>query len=247
MSFVHFIKLFCAVTLCYTDKYIRRERTVNFIRESFDEYIEEFINIYGIEYISSNVYNLTHVVVDVLKFGNLSKISAYQFENCLYSLKLRLRKCDNPLEQISRRIVELDLDYREAINEMSVCPPILSNPFKYQQETVFGSIVLNGNFVLNNKKNGDKWFLIDSKIVEFHFATKHNDEYLIYGYCVEKLNNFFTRPISSTIINIYSGKIKKSNQIAHFNLNNIMAKMICMQKVKDSEEFVFMPLLHTIK
>lgn len=49
---------------------------------------------------------------------------------------------------------------------------------------------------------------------------------------------------SSTIINIYSGKINKSNQIAHFNLNNLMAKMICLQKGKNSEEI---PLLHTIK
>lgn len=75
----------------------------------FNEYILEFIDLYGKEYISSNVHNLCHIVNDVCNFGNLTKISAYPFENCLYGLKLKLRNCSRPLEQISRRISELDL------------------------------------------------------------------------------------------------------------------------------------------
>lgn len=251
VEYMHFVKLFCAVTLCYTDKYINknRGRMSDLIRELFNEYIEDFIDIYGPEYVSSNVHNLSHVIDDVLRFGNLTKISAYQFENSLFSLKLRLRTCDKPLEQIARRISELDLDHRNAISEIPICEtPIVKYPFQYEEQTVFGSIILNEIFFLNKKNIGDKWFLSDcGKIVEFHFALKHDDEYLVSGYCIENLNNFFTQPFSSNKIYIFSGVIKKSYQITHFKLKNVMAKMICMQRAINSTEFVFMPLLHTLK
>lgn len=39
------------------------------------DYIEQFIQIYGIDSISSNVHNAAHVINDVKKFGTLSEIS----------------------------------------------------------------------------------------------------------------------------------------------------------------------------
>lgn len=55
-----------------------------------------------------------------MMFGDLAIypkliLISYVFENALYGLKLRLRTCQRPLEQISRRIIELDLDYREPV------------------------------------------------------------------------------------------------------------------------------------
>lgn len=101
-EYAHFLKLFCGVILCSNDAYSKRARNLDLAVECFDEYIEEYIDLYGDHAISSNVHNLSHVVDDVRRFGNLTKIDSYVFENALYGLKLRLRTCNRPLEQISR-------------------------------------------------------------------------------------------------------------------------------------------------
>lgn len=248
-EYCHFIKLFCAVTLCSTDKYLNRnkEKISKLVRECFDEYIEEFIDLYGIEYVSSNVHNLTHVMDDVVRFGNLSKISAYPFENCLAGLKLRLRNCNRPLEQISRRISELNLDYRDPIDfdqNDFINEPILNYSFENAGEQVFSQIVFGTNSLLNCRKFGDKWFLTDSgKVIEFHFALKRNANYLLYGSCIENLENFFTQPFNSENIYVFSAKNKKSEP-NYYNIQNVMAKLIC---IRNNEELIFIPLLHTLK
>lgn len=247
-EYQHFMKLFCAVTLCSTDKYLNKNKNniSNLIRECFDEYIEEFIDLYGIQYVISNVHNLTHVIDDVLRFGNLSKISAYQFENCLAGLKLRVRACNRPLEQIARRICELNLDYRDAIdfdqNDL-IGEPILSHPFENSGKQVYSQIIFE-NFHLNCRKFGDQWFLTDcGKVIQFHFSLKENGKYLVYGSSMKKLDSFFTQPFNSTHLYIFSSK----NEIStanYYNIENIMAKLIC---IRDNAKLVFIPLLHTLK
>lgn len=111
-EYCHFLKLYGAVVLCSHEKYLEK---LNLAEDLFLEYFEGYIDLYGMGSITSNVHNLTHVTNDVRRFGTLLSISSYPFENCLYGLKLRLRTCNRPLEQVSRRIAELDLDYREPI------------------------------------------------------------------------------------------------------------------------------------
>lgn len=76
-QYKHFLQLFCAVTICYTNIY---KKYLPIAKELFDEYIENYIQIYGIDDIGSNVHNLSHIVDDVNRFGNLSEISTYEFE-----------------------------------------------------------------------------------------------------------------------------------------------------------------------
>lgn len=80
----HFLQLFCAVTICTSDIY---SEVLHVADSLFKDYIEGYIQIYGKDTISSNVHNLCHVVNDIRRFGNLTSISAYPFENMLYFLK----------------------------------------------------------------------------------------------------------------------------------------------------------------
>lgn len=247
-EYEHFTKLYCAVTLCSTEKYFNRNRVkmAHLARTLFDEYIEEFISLYGIAYISSNVHNLTHVVDDILRFGIFTKISAYPFENCLGGLKLRLRNCNCPLEQISRRIIELDLDYREPVDfsDERNNEPIFQYSFEIEGEFVYKQIFFGTNLFLSSRNFGDKWFLTHSgEVVEFHYSLKRNQNYLLYGSRIKNLNNFFTQPFSSSKIYVFSGSDEKCDS-EYFKIENVMAKMIC---IRNHNEFIFMPLLHTLK
>lgn len=100
-----FKTLFCAVTICSTEAY---KRYLPVARGLFIEFIENHIDIYGENSITMNIHNTSHVVDDVENLGPLDTISAYAFENSLHHLKLRLKQCDKPLQQIARRLSELE-------------------------------------------------------------------------------------------------------------------------------------------
>lgn len=244
----HFLKLYCAVILSSTDKFINKNsnKIGDLINELFNDYIEEYIELYGIEYITSNVHNLEHIHDDLLRFGNLTKISSYVFENSLAGLKLRVRNCNRPLEQISRRIIELNLDYRNPINfNEQKNEPLLKYPSDKDGEKIYNQIFFGEDFFLSSRNFGDKWFLIDSgHVVEFHFALKRQQEYLLYGSCMKNLTNYFTEPFSSKNIYTFLGYNNQKAAASYINIKNVMAKMVCL---RHDEELIFMPLLHTLK
>ncbi|XP_055621294.1 uncharacterized protein LOC129765234 [Toxorhynchites rutilus septentrionalis] len=59
----HFLLLFTAVTICSTDIHVALRPLAQAL---FEKFIEEFIRIYGEQYITSNIHNLEHIVGDLL-------------------------------------------------------------------------------------------------------------------------------------------------------------------------------------
>lgn len=247
-EYEHFLKLYCAVILCSHDNYLRR---FELAKELFDEYIEGFIDSYGIHTISSNVHNLSHVVDDVQRFGNLSKIDAYPFENALYGIKLKIRTCNKPLEQICRRLIEFNPHEDISLNfvaseSMTIFEPELKYSIKINgtNEDVYSYVAIESNSFLNSKKFGDSWFLTsDNKIVKFHYATKLNGKIFLNGSRIKKIENFFSQPFSSKFINVYSAEDKQF-PAHYYPYKDVKSKLICLHC---ENKLVFMPLLHTLK
>lgn len=71
-------------------------------------FVDHFSRLYGPEFVSYNVHGLVHISDDVKQHGNLDEFSAFPFENYLGKLKKLVRKPDNPLAQIIRRLSEMD-------------------------------------------------------------------------------------------------------------------------------------------
>ncbi|XP_036329668.1 uncharacterized protein LOC118741800 [Rhagoletis pomonella] len=80
----HFWNLVLATTIYSCERYVQSPGVLDVARNLMNEYVEEFISLYGNDSISSNVHNLIHVHDDVLKFGSVRNISAYPFESTLY-------------------------------------------------------------------------------------------------------------------------------------------------------------------
>lgn len=237
--------VYSAVNICSHDQYLKY---LDIAETLFNEYIEDYIDLYGIDTITSNVHNLSHIVDDVRKFGNLSKIDSYIFENALYGLKLKLRTCNRPLEQIAKRISELDLVFRNPV-EFSDNKSNIEYELKYSNvntetnDNIFQQISLSSNSFLSSRKFGDKWFLTNNnEIFEFHFATKVNEKYFLNGSRIKKTSNFFSEPFSSSYLNIFSGKNEKFPP-CHVEIERVKAKMLCLHH---NDELVFIPLLHTM-
>lgn len=104
-AYEHFLLLFCVVTLCSTVQNFHHLKVAQMMLE---EFIETYIEFYGVGYITSNVLKLCHLVDEVELYGELQTFSAYKFENTLGKLKRMLRSGNRPLAQIAKRLMEDD-------------------------------------------------------------------------------------------------------------------------------------------
>lgn len=222
----HFLLLSCAVRICYSNAY-SSYRPIS--KVSFDKYIEEYINIYGIHSIGSNIHNLSHIFDDVEQFGSLIDISTYPFENRLQFLKSRLKQPKLPLQQITRRLAELSLDYdllyTRCSSEQSNFPK-LRWPYKKDNTTVYKEIVDISHTISTLKKGS--WFLtVNNDIVSMQYAVKVGNEILIYGFPVKEKKNFFVQPCSSERLHIFE-ITEEMDPIRSFEYGTVKAKMICL-------------------
>lgn len=250
--YVHFLKLCLGVRLCSCRTYIK----LNFhqlARTLFEEYCYEFQNIYGNYSVVSNIHNIIHIADDVGRFGSLSDFSTYPFENFLREIKYRIQPSKSPLEQITRRLIELSTNMkREPFTSFQIgrkmYTPQLKYEFKVNGNTVYKHIRLTPNVFLSTRRIGDKWFLVNlsdsaNGIVRMEYCFFQNDKFIIYGFELKQKNDFFNQPYSSQLTDIYSSKSLEVYDGKYYYADQIIAKLMC---ISNENEFVFIPLLHSI-
>lgn len=236
-----FLRLFCAVTMCSTKAYTLYLPKA---RDLFTEFNEQHIDTYGEHSMTNNIHLLSHIVDDVEHLGDLSTLSAYPFENALHHIKMRLKQCNRPLEQIARRLHELSVSkvYAPFIDEQY---PKLSNQILSPLGTlIFQRIEFKPNVILSslNDNEKDRWFLTNENyIVRFDSVIKSENRYMIRGNSLKNTNDFFSKPFLSRYINIFLSD-GEENELKLYELNDIKAKLFC---VRYHEQFVFIPLLHS--
>lgn len=158
----HSIRLSCAAKICYTNAY---GRYLEIAKDWFNIYLEEYMSIYGDHTIGSNLHNLSHVYEDVKKFGSLMDTSTYSFENYLQFLKSRVKQPNLTLEQITRRLVELSLDYNQLNSKISSKALNLTQlriPYKLIGNLAYKELKIGSDCTISGKKNADSWFLTTS-------------------------------------------------------------------------------------
>lgn len=232
----HFLLLFVAVKICSSDIYAEN---LNVAQLLFERYIEDFKTIYGLEYITSNIHNLEHIVNDVTKFGSLYTISSYPFENMLFQLKKLLRQGHNNLQQIANRIAERNLLLSSDKNKKVSRPKIKKGRDNFVECSISSDFCLSNVF-----KNS--WFLtLDNQIVQMTAASEVNEKIILHGKSVKKKDDFFKNPIRSSNLQIYVGSISNLNNVKTYTIENIFCKMVAINYKENKT--VFIPLIHTIK
>lgn len=234
----HFLQFFCAVTLCSSSKYTHH---LNAARKLFIEFVKGFKELYGSQFITSNLHNLCHVVNDVQRFGELSTISAYPFENSLGIMKRLIRAGQNPLKQIARRLTERifveDYNFREA-EEHKI--------FIEWKKNEKCNIIFE-KYTLNNYKFEDMWFLTNSKEIMRMKSAKNSEtnSIIIYAEKIQSYSDFFLLPFKSSFINIFLATISNvENDLKEIYVSDILCKYFV---IENGNEHVFIPLLHTLK
>ena len=124
-EYKHFNSLSCAIRiLC--DPVLCKEKN-KFANELLRDFVSEFADIYGHEYCTINVHSLIHLAKEVINNdGPLDSFSAFPFENYMQFLKNILRKRNQPLQQLHRRLKE----GRRPKKQPTVKTATLKNPLK---------------------------------------------------------------------------------------------------------------------
>lgn len=244
-SYQHFLLLSSAVTICSSEYYLTRQKLLPLAEQLFQDYIEMFIEIYGIDSVSSNVHNLCHVCEDIKRFGCLPRISSYKFENTLFTIKNLLRNGNRPLAQVAKRLGELSklngqrgtLSYpilKHETSDPKEMPPFCAKVFK--QISLMDGVVLSAN-----AKDG--WFLTKQcEIVQMKSAYYFESQAFVYGCSLKKITDFFLCPFESKRLNIYKSS-KTFNRPMPYKTNNILCKMF---NVEYKNNLIFFPLIHTL-
>ncbi|KAJ8671356.1 hypothetical protein QAD02_002615 [Eretmocerus hayati] len=101
----HFILLHVSFRILCSDYFKTKNDTAKV-------YLEKFVQaaplLYGRRFMSINAHNLLHIVDDTINMGcNLSKLSAFPFENCLKKLRDLVHASNKPLAQLNRRLQQI--------------------------------------------------------------------------------------------------------------------------------------------
>lgn len=159
---------------------------------------------------------------------------------------MRLKQPRLPLEQITRRLAELSLDYDQLFDRNSTENSFetLKSACEIDGVQVSRQLTIDSGCMLSATRSADSWFLTKKfEIVKMKYAKLTNNGIVIHGFPINVKESFFTQPVSSTYLNVFQSDGILKLELA-FRFKEILAKMIC---ISSGDKFIFLPLLHTLK
>lgn len=248
--YTHFVRLCLATRLVSCRTYVKHANLKGLARLLFSEYFRDFINYYGVESVVSNIHYIIHIMDDVDHLGTLEENSTYPFENHLREIKSRTQASNMPLQQITRRIVELSLDSENNFLKTKYAPkePVPALKYEIIQANsllrMFRFIQITKNVFISTRKIGDSWFITrDNKIIQMKYAFVRDSSFFICGNEILNKMNFFDEPFPSHLVDIYLCDPKKNENDSEHELNSIKSKVIC---IPNENQYVIIPVLHSI-
>ncbi len=228
----HMLTLHVAVKILSSERFCY---TFNaYAKDLLQVFVENGARLYGKSFITYNIHNLVHVADDVMMFGPLNSFSAYVFENKLGIIKRLLRKSEKPLEQIVKRLAEL----QQNSNPINVSS--LESKFRFRAEHRKGpllplfidgskqfSIVEYKNFTLTAKDGDNCVLLNDSVVVKIANIVELSCKPFIIGRYFRHLKNLYPHPFDSTDFDIFQCS-DLSDELLYWPLEFVRFKMYLM-------------------
>ena len=212
----HFMLLSIAIRILADKEAVKEENKVTYAENLLKKFVSKWGTVYNGNSIVYNVHSLIHLADDVRRTGALDDWSAFRYENYLGCLKRKLRSGNLPLEQICRRIYELN-DFKGHLEPGNVEVHFKIDPKKSKDNCV---LLNDGTYCIVNSKHGEK--ITVSKLI--------------------KRCECFTKPCKSSILGIFAFKgLDKSSYIRSYS--EIQKK--CM-KIQNKAIYIVIPCLHVV-
>jgi len=100
----NFLNLFVAIFTFSSPKLVKHY--ADYSENLLKFFVEQCMVLYGKEFVVYNVHSVIHIVDDAKAYGCLDGISSFPFENYLGHLKSTVRKPQQILQQIFKRLCE---------------------------------------------------------------------------------------------------------------------------------------------
>lgn len=168
-----------------------------------------------------NVHNLIHLCEDVRYFQcSLNDIAAFQFENHLQTLKKCVRKAQNPIAQITKRIAEVEsAGLKPGGGKRSVARI--------------------------STKRKDSCFLLYTEDVAFIQEKRPEEKYVCDVFKLCNVGSFFDQPCDSKLINVmFIKNLRDGARRKLLERRDFMRKIVCLPHTGG---YVIFPMLHGVE
>lgn len=251
----HFMLLHCGFSVLLSKKHISN-LGLQLAKTCLDTFIKHSENLYGLEFLVYNVHNLTHLADDASIYGPLDNVSCFPFENYLGKLKSLIKSSTKPLQQICRRLseIQLSLDGLDSAASTFTGPkfphhvgPLLDSmsDLHYNQfkQFYFDEFVLS----ISSYSEADSYcFLTDGLLIQIHNIIINNasSEIIIIGKQFLDYKPFYHYPCESSKFDIYIvSYLLLSAEFKSFYLKSVVAK--CIMLPYKNNYCVSLPIIHS--
>lgn len=242
----NFLSLHIATRILLSPKYFKH---LEYAKDLMKFFVETAIQHYGPQLITHNFHNLLHIPDDVSNLGNINIYSAFKFENYLGKIKRLVKSGNKPLQQICRRLTEIEKNSdNTSKGESEPDQPIFlkqrtNGPrqqyFEFEEE--FCELKFN-KFKIKASFPDSCCTLKDGRVVIVYSMgkLKHSSEMSVLFKAYSRKENFFSHPFcESSALNIYSVK-KLLQEFEICSISHISEKMVLLNY---SNEVIVMPFL----
>lgn len=243
----HFLLLHCAVTILINDTHLKIQSNIDYAEELLNEFVKDFLSVYGKEYVSQNVHNLLHLCSDVRKFGSLDNFSAFRFGNHLFSIKKMIQKGEKPLQQLARRTAEMESVIEKNIassgNEIHLKEQHFNGPLT--EEVLYGShqfkVYKSTTYTINCNNSKDSCVLLKDGnfAVITNIVQLENGKIGFIGNQYVPIDDWYSSPKSGLFnIHVIQGQSIKSQLWYPESIDRKAWKVPCQRRL------VAFPLAH---
>lgn len=242
--FQHFMLLHCAIRIL-----LSKETCITLNGQAkclLIQFVTEYSDLYGVEFISYNVHGLIHLPDFVLVHGPLDQFSAFKYENCLQNIKKCIKNSRHPLSDIYNRIIEQNNQLKPINNYPVLKNEIEYNPLIYKDPTVtLYEQILNECFVISSIKKNDNFFILtDNTLVKIENIVKCSNDAIMLE--VIKYNNvipMYINPIKSDKIGCFY--VETNNITVPFQIELNQLKHKCFYFQVSEIKSVAISLIHS--
>ncbi len=139
-------------------------------------FVADFASIYDTEFLSYNMHSLIHLAQDAWKFGPLDSVSAFPLETFLGKLKKLVRRPQNPVQQLVRRIHERQkvasqktTSVFSPLKQLHFSGPVINSVATWEQYRRY-----NDGQTLISSSHGDDCFSVGGRVLVVWNIVSHS-------------------------------------------------------------------------
>ena len=242
----HFKLLFVSIYCLHSPFFFQQYNT--YANQLLCIFVSQFGELYGEDQLVYNVHGLVHIANDVFKFGPLDNYSGFVFESFLGRLKRLVRRPYLPLQQIVRRISEVeqsenrspDNNENQVLKKQHQHGPVTVDYEGYNQyeQLYVGSVCLTvnrgNNCIMSNNHIG--------LIRNILFANEQSEKKLVVEWFMHR-ESFFQNPLPSS--DLYIFKVSNlAERIEVIRISDVTCK--CVLLPYNDDVFISIPLNHNL-